>query len=95
MGSNSDCQQQLIHFSRWSRKSYAVFQSFGKQVVIDHLKAEVCGSGVLQKEFETEHYQDENVQDNNVENKSQYSENFMTDDTVVEPVSFIEEIMFD
>ncbi|HBX51764.1 MAG: hypothetical protein A2275_00245 [Bacteroidetes bacterium RIFOXYA12_FULL_35_11] len=48
MRKNKNTIQTVIHFSRWSRKQFAVFCSVGKQVIISHLKAELSDAS-LQK----------------------------------------------
>jgi hypothetical protein len=36
-----------IYFSRWSRKSYAIFTSLGKDVKISRLSVDMCGKSLL------------------------------------------------
>ena len=41
MRKRKNIKQTVLHFSRWSRKQFAIFCSVRKQVIISHLKAEL------------------------------------------------------
>lgn len=36
-----------VYFSRWSRKSYAIFSSLGKEVKISRLSIDICAKSLL------------------------------------------------
>lgn len=36
-----------LYFSRWSRKSYAIFISLGREVKISRLSVDMCGKSLL------------------------------------------------
>jgi len=40
---------QSVVFTQWSRKSYAVFSSLGKEIQIGHLDVEICEKAIEKK----------------------------------------------
>lgn len=40
-------QKRTLHFCRWSRKNYAIFQGLGHHIVIGHLNVDICEASTL------------------------------------------------
>lgn len=47
MQNNKSHINSTIYFSRWSRKSYAIFSGLGKYIKISRLSVDICGKAVL------------------------------------------------
>lgn len=47
METNTQHKIDLVYFSRWSRKGYAVFAALGKSVAISTVPFSICNSALL------------------------------------------------